>query len=434
MRWRPSLIIALSFLLVIITGSILLSLPISSAKGISTNYLDAYFTANSATCVTGLVVLDTGTHFSLFGLFVILCMIQIGGLGYMTFSTFLVMVFRKKMFISDKMLIMEALNIYSSRDVVAILRKIFGIVFVVEGIGAIILFLRWLPELGAKKALLYGVFHSVSAFNNAGFALPANFANLSPYVTDWTINLTITSLIIIGGIGFLVIADILQFRRWSLHSKLAVTTTLILIVCGTIAYFFLEYNSTLASLALPNKMLASYFQAVTPRTAGFNTLDMGKILPATGLIVIFLMFVGANPGGTGGGIKTTTFALVASTIWATLRNSRDTILFNRRVPAENVRRAFAITILSLVVISIPIFVLTRVENFGIMPVAFETVSAFGTVGLSMGITPMLSSVGKIIIIIVMYVGRVGPLTLLLALASSQKDSRIEPPKEGVSIG
>lgn len=434
MPWRPSLLIALSFLLVIMVGGILLTLPISSARGESTNFLDSYFTANSATCVTGLVVLDTGTHFSLFGLFVILCLIQIGGLGYMTFSTFLVMIFRKKMFISDKMVMMEALNIYSSRDVVSVLRKIFGIVFIVEGAGALILFLRWLPEFGLQKALLYGFFHSISAFNNAGFALPANFANLSPYVTDWTINLTITSLIIIGGIGFLVIADILQFKRWSLHSKLAITTTLILIVSGAIAYFCLEYNSTLASLTLPSKVLASYFQAVTPRTAGFNTLDISNVLPATGLIIMFLMFVGASPGGTGGGIKTTTLALVTSTIWATLRSSRDTILFNRRIPAENIRRAFAITCLGLVVVSISIFILTQVENFGIMPVAFETISAFGTVGLSMGITPTLSSAGKIIIIIVMYIGRVGPLTLLLALASSGKEARIEPPKEGVSIG
>ena len=434
LRIRPSILIVLSFLIVITLGGILLSLPISSRQGVYTNFLDAYFTSNSATCVTGLVTLDTGVHFSLFGLVVIMFLMQVGGLGYMTISTLLVLVFRKRMFISEKLMIMEALNIYSLKDVLTVLKKIVGIVFLVEGLGALILFLRFLPEKGAAEALLYGVFHSISAFNNAGFALPPNFANLSPYVTDWVVNLTITSLIIIGGIGFLVIADLLQFKRWSLHSKLAISTTLVLIIGGTAAYLLLEYNNTLAPLAFQHKVLASYFQAVTPRTAGFNTLDMGKLLPASSLIIMLLMFIGASPGGTGGGIKTTTFALVWSTIFATLKNSRDTILFNRRVPAETVRRAFTITLLGMITVAVPVFLLTQTENFGLTQLAFETISAFGTVGLSMGITPFLSSIGKIIIIVTMFIGRVGPLTLLLALAVSHKEKRIEPPKEGVSIG
>ncbi|MDD5382814.1 MAG: TrkH family potassium uptake protein [Candidatus Margulisbacteria bacterium] len=431
---RPSTLIAFSFLVLITIGAVLLSLPVSSAKGIATNFLDSYFTANSAVCVTGLVTLDTGTHFSLFGLIIIMCLMQVGGLGYMTFSTFLVLVFRRKMFVSEKLMIMEALNIYSLNDVLQVLRKIFGIVFLVEGVGALILFLRFLPEMGAGRALLYGVFHAISAFNNAGFALPANFANLAPYVTDVVVNLTVTTLIIIGGIGFLVIADILQFKRWSLHTKLVVVTTLLLIIGGTLVYLILEYNNTLAPLALQGKVLASYFQAVTPRTAGFNTLDMGKLLPVSALFIMILMFIGASPGGTGGGIKTTTFALIASTIWATLRNSRDTVLFNRRVPAETVRRAFAIMILGLLAVALPIFLLSGTEKFNLTQIAFETFSAFGTVGLSMGITPFLSSAGKIIIIVTMFIGRVGPLTLLLALAIGQRESKIEPPKEGVSIG
>jgi len=433
-RLRPSLIIVLSFLIVIFLGAILLALPISSTSGKGTNFLDAYFTSNSATCVTGLVTLDTGTHFSLFGLIVIMVLMQVGGLGYMTFSTFLVLVFRKKMFISEKLMVMEALNIYSMKDVATILRKIFTIVFVLEGMGALILFLRFLPEKGWSEALLYGVFHAISAFNNAGFALPANFANLMPYVTDPIVNLTITTLIIFGGIGFLVIADVLQFKRWSLHSKLAIATTLFLIIGGTIVYMALEYNNTLSAFNLPQKIMASYFQAVTPRTAGFNTLDITKLLPASAIFIMLLMFVGASPGGTGGGIKTTTFALVATTIWATLRNYRDTMVFNRRIPAETIRRAFTIFILALAVVAIPTFLLTESEKFGLTQVAFEVFSAFGTVGLSMGITPYLSSFGKIVIIITMFVGRVGPLTLLLALTLAQKERRIEPPKEGVSIG
>ena len=435
-RLRPSFVIVLSFFLVILTGGILLSLPVSSAKGVSTNFLDSYFTANSATCVTGLVTLDTGTYFSLFGLIVIMALIQIGGLGYMTFSTFMVLVFRQRLFISQKLVLQEALNIYSTKDVISVLRKIFGIVFAVEGIGALILFVRWLPEFGFGKSILYAIFHSISAFNNAGFALPPNFANLAPYVTDWTINLTITSLIIIGGIGFIVIADILQHRKLSVHSKVAIITTLFLIIGGTLLFLMLEYNNpnTLGTLIFPHKVLASYFQSVTPRTAGFNTVDISKLVPGTALFTMFLMFVGASPGGTGGGIKTTTFALILLTILATLKGFKNTIIFNRRIPAETVRRAFTITFLAAMVIAIGVFLLGNSEKFGLMQIAFETFSAFGTVGLSMGITPYLSSLGKIFIITVMFIGRVGPLTLLLALTMGQKEPKIESPKEGISIG
>ncbi|MDD4179766.1 MAG: TrkH family potassium uptake protein [Candidatus Margulisbacteria bacterium] len=414
----------------------LLSLPISSSKGVSTNFLDACFTSNSATCVTGLVTLDTGTHFSLFGLVVIMLLMQVGGLGYMTFSTFMVLVFRHKLFISQKIAIQESLNVYSSRDVIMVLRKIFGIVLFCEIIGAVFLFVRWLPELGLGNAILYAIFHSISAFNNAGFALPANFANLMPYVTDPVINLTLTTLIIIGGIGFLVLADILQHRRLSLHSKVAITMTLLLIAIGTAFILALEYNNpkTLGPYFIHHKVLIAYFQAVTPRTAGFNTVDISQMLPATLLFTMFLMFIGASPGGTGGGIKTTTFAVIIATIRATLKGMRDTIMFNRRVPVETVRRSVTIAFLALAVVTIAVFTLNNTEHFGVMAAAFEVFSAFGTVGLSMGITPSLSSLGKMIIMTVMFIGRVGPLTLLLALSMGQKEARTEPPKEGISIG
>ena len=435
-RLRPSFIIILSFFLVILAGAILLSLPLASAQGTHTNFLDAYFTANSATCVTGLVTLDTGTHFSLCGKIILILLMQVGGLGYMTFSTFMILVFRQKLFISQKLAIQEALNVYSSRDVINVLRRIFGIVFFFEGVGTLILALRWWPELGLPRAIFWGLFHSVSAFNNAGFALPAHFANLMPYATDWVINLTITTLIIFGGLGFIVIADILQRKRFSLHSKVVIFTTLCLLIGGTIFIFALEHNNpnTLGGMSLPHQALASYFQAVTPRTAGFNTIDYGKIVPATALFSMFLMFIGASPGGTGGGVKTTTFALIIMTIGATLRGSKNTIMFGRRVPAETVRRAFAVTFLALALVAVAVFALNQTETFGLTQVAFETFSAFGTVGLSMGITPFLSSLGKIIIIAVMFIGRVGPLTLLLALSMDQKEPKLEVPKEGISIG
>lgn len=436
LRIRASALIAVSFLSVILVGGVLLSLPIASAQNTPTSFLDAYFTANSATCVTGLTTLDTGTHFSLFGLLVILALIQIGGLGYMTFSTFMVLVFRQKLFISQKLAVQEALNVYSTKDVISVLKKVFGIVFILEGIGTLILFFRWLPEMGIDRALLYAVFHSISAFNNAGFSLVGNYANLLPYATDWVVNFTITSLIIIGGIGFIVIADIIERRRLALHSKVVLLVSFLLIALGTILILALEYNNpnTLGPLTLPHKMLASYFQAVTPRTAGFNTLDIGQLTQPTLLFIMFLMFIGASPGGTGGGIKTTTFAVIIGTIGATLKGLRNTIMFNRRVPVETVRRAITITFLALTVVGFAIFILDNIESFGLMPVAFEVFSAFGTVGLSMGITPSLSPLGKMIVMLVMFIGRVGPLTMLIGLTLNQKENKIEPPKEGLSIG
>jgi len=435
-RIRPSAIIAISFLIVILVGGCLLSLPISSARGTSTNFLDACFTANSATCVTGLVTLDTGVHFSLFGLFIIMGLMQIGGLGYMTFSTFMVLVFRQKLFISQKLAIQEALNVYSTKDVVLVLKKVFGIVFFVEGLGAAILFFRWLPEMGVNQALLYAVFHSISAFNNAGFALPVNFANLMPYATDWVVNLTITSLIIVGGLGFIVIADLIERRRFSLHTKIVMGTTFALVALGTGLIFFLEYHNplTIGPMTFFDKLLAAYFQSVTCRTAGFNTLAIGNLAPPTLLIMMVLMFIGASPGGTGGGIKTTTFAVIIGTIWATLKGFRNTIMFNRRIPVETVRRAITLTFLALAVVGLSIFILDNIEHFSLMEVAFEIFSAFGTVGLSMGITPSLSAAGKLLIMLVMFIGRVGPLSLLIALTLNQRDNKVEPPKEGISIG
>jgi len=354
----------------------------------------------------------------------------------MTFSVFAMLVLRKKLFVSERMMMQEALNIYSGKEVVEILKKIFAIVFAIEGIGALILFLRWAPELGVRKGFLYAIFHAVSAFNNAGFALPPNFANLSPYVTDIIINLTITTLIIIGGIGFIVISDILKGRKLSLHSKIVITTTALLIIVGTAAIMFFEFSNpkTLGPLPFGYKLLASYFQAVTPRTAGFNTIDNGALFAPTLILTMFLMFVGASPGGTGGGIKTSTFAVLIGTIRATLKGLKDTIMFKRRIPHETVRRAFTITTLSVFVVITAVLLLDYFDHFSFMESAFEVFSAFGTVGLSMGITSKLSSIGKIIIIVVMFIGRVGPLSLALSLLIQQKEPKIEYPKEYISIG
>jgi trk system potassium uptake protein len=436
MRLRPSFLIAVSFLLIIFIGGILLSLPISSSSGTSTKFIDAYFTANSATCVTGLATLDIGTHFSLFGKIVLICLMQIGGLGYMTLSAFFLLILRKKIFVSERLMVQEALNIYSAKETLPILKKILIFVSCLEGIGASILFLRWLPEMGVGKALLYAVFHAVSAFNNAGLALPANFVSMRPYVTDIIINFTMTTLIILGGIGFIVLSDVFYAKKLSLHSKIAISTTAFLIVVGTLAFMFIEYANpnTIGTLNFGGKLLASYFQAVAPRTAGFSTVSTAALYPATLIITMFLMFIGASPGGTGGGIKTTTFAVIYYTIRSTISGLKDTIIFRRRIAHETVRRAFAIATLSSMVLVAGVLLLDYFTKFTLMQSAFEVFSAFGTVGLSMGITPLLPDVGKIIIIVVMFIGRVGPLTMALSLLLKQKEPRVEYPKESVSIG
>ncbi len=435
-KLRPALVIAVSFLAVIAAGAVLLWLPISSSKGTFTNFIDAYFTSNSATCVTGLMTLDVASHFSLFGEFVILLLIQIGGLGYMTFSTFLVLLFRKKMFITEKLTIQQALNVYSSKDVLSIIKKIFGIVFIVEGLGALILFLRWVPEHGTLRAAWYALFHSVSSFCNAGITLTTNFSSLTMYETDIVINLTITSLIILGGLGFLVLADIIQNKRFSLHSKIVIGTTVFLLAAGTILLLGIEYanSQTLGPLADWQKIMAAYFQSVSCRTAGFDTFALDHLHDASVFVMLILMFIGASPGGTGGGIKTTTFTLICATIWATLHNQRNTALFERKIPAETVRRAFVIFFLSIAVIAAGIFLLNQIESFPLRALSFEVFSAYSTVGLSMGITPYLSDIGKMIILVVMFIGRIGALSLLLALATGEGKHHINYPKEGISIG
>ncbi len=435
-KLRASLIIVLSFLLVILTGTLLLSLPISSADGSVTKFVDAFFTANSATCVTGLACLDTGTYFSLFGKLVILGLIQIGGLGYMTFSTFFMVLFKKKLFITEKLIAQEALNVYSAKEVVNILKKIIAIVFTIEAAGAAVLFLRWLPEMGAKKALFFGVFHSISAFCNAGFSLPAHFASLTAYRGDIIVNLTITTLIILGGLGFLVITDLVLNKRFSLQSKIVVGTTLFLIALGSVLIFAIEFNNqaTLGMMGSLEKIMVSYFQSVTARTGGFNTIAIAQMKDASHLVLMGLMFIGASPGGTGGGIKTTTFMLIVATIWAALRESKNTIMFERRIPPETVRKAFAIFFLAVSLIALGIFAVNGLEDLPLKAIAFEVFSAFGTVGLSLGITPFLSDAGKVIIVLVMFIGRVGTLSLLMALASGYKRTDIKYPKEGISIG
>jgi trk system potassium uptake protein TrkH len=434
-RQNPSIFIILSFAAIILTGTILLSLPFATVSGKTTSIIDAYFTANSATCVTGLVVVDTGTQYTFWGKLIILGLIQLGGLGYMTFSTLIVILLRQKVFISQRLAVQEAFNLFSSRGAVRFVFYVFSIVFVVEGTGASILFLRWLPEMGAWKAFKFGIFHSVSAFCNAGFDIFGGFRSLTGYVGDPVVNLTIMSLIIIGGVGFSVLADVIERRSQSLHSKIVITTTLLLIFGGALLFFIFEHTNilTLAPLPLAGKIWASFFQSVTARTAGFNTIDLANLTGPSVFIIIALMFIGASPGGTGGGIKTTTFAILLLTMRSTVLGRYNTEAFGRKISYEIVRKAMTIALLSFTLIIISSAIVSM-QGFEFGKILFEVTSAFGTVGLSMGITTKLATLSKIVVAVTMFIGRVGPLTLFVGLTLTKWEKKTAFPKEDISIG
>jgi len=381
------------------------------------------------------VVVDTGTHYSFWGKLIILALIQMGGLGYMTFSTLIVILLRQKIFISQRLAVREALNMFSSQGAVRLIQYVFSTVFVVEGAGALVLFLRWWPELGPLKAFKWGVFHSVSAFCNAGFDIVGEFKSLTGYVGDPVVNLVIMSLIVIGGIGFMVIADIIERRKFSLHSKLVLITTAILIVGGALLIFIFEYTNphTMADLPFMDKVWASFFQSVSARTAGFNTIDLTSLAGPTIFVLVALMFIGASPGGTGGGIKTTTFALLLLTMRSSILGRFNTEAFGRRINYETVRKALTITLLSFGLVMLSSTIISY-QGFEFSKILFEVTSAFGTVGLSMGITTKLSTLSKIIVGLTMFAGRVGPLTLFLALTMGKFEKKTKFPKEDVSIG
>lgn len=441
----PSQVLVCGFATLILLGSLLLRLPFASATGESVRYLDALFTATSAVCVTGLVVMDTGTTFSLFGQLVILTLIQIGGLGFMTLSTTLAILIGKKIGLRERLLIQEAFNYFNISGLVRLTRQVLAVTLIFEGTGALLLTLRFLGEMPLQQAVLFGVFHSVSAFCNAGFDLFGQihgpFSSISAYVTDWLVVPVIAILFIMGGLGFPVLVELKnRFRggRFSLHSRLVLFMTLLLILLGALLFFLLEHDneSTLGAQPWAGKILGAFFHAVTPRTAGFNTLDVGKFQEATLFLVIILMFIGASPSSTGGGIKTTTFGSLLFTVWSTIKGRKETELFERRLPTEVVYKALSVTFISLTLVMIITLILNVTEeDFSFLSILFEVTSAFGTVGLSTGITPQLSDPGRIFIILTMFSGRVGLLTIALALTQRlQKNGTLRYTEEKVIIG
>lgn len=441
-RFSPSQVLVFGFMGVILFGSFLLTLPISARTG-HIRWLDALFTSTSAVCVTGLVVVDTGTTFSTFGQMVILSLIQIGGLGFMTMSTMMAILLGKRIGLKERLLIQESLGQSTLAGMVRIVRQILLVTLAVEALGGIILSIRLAFELPLGQAVYFGFFHSVSSFCNAGFDLfgmvHGPFSSITHYVKDAWVSLTIAGLIIIGGIGFPVIFEFLYRetrKRISLHTRLALLVTVVLLILGTLAILLLEFNNpdTLFKLNGPQKILASLFQSVTPRTAGFNTLDYSKMRDSTLFLSIMLMFIGASPSSTGGGIKTVTFGVLMAAVFATIRGREDAELYERRLPKEIVYKAFSLTVIALALVVIVTMLISIAEKFSFIRILFEVVSGFGTVGLSTGLTPFLSDFSRILLILTMFAGRVGLLTIAVALTQRLQTGNVRFMEDRVMIG
>ncbi|MEC9488799.1 MAG: TrkH family potassium uptake protein [Halanaerobium sp.] len=429
--------LVLGYFVVILTGTILLTLPMATTAPGSLPVLDAIFTATSATCVTGLIVVNTAEAFTLFGQIVILILIQVGGLGIMTMSTLVFFIIGKKITLKERLLIQEDLNQFQISGLLRLVQYILFVTVVIEGLGAVLLFFRLLREMPPLKSFYFALFHSISAFNNAGFDIFGN--SLESFTGDWAVNLIIISLIILGGLGFVVLLEFYRKFRWkwaSLHTKLVLVISGSLLLLGTITVLILEYNNpqTMGNLPWYDKILSSFFLATTPRTAGFNTVPTGGLNPATLFFVVILMFIGASPGSTAGGIKTTTFGTLLAAVKMMVKGDQDIEIFNRRLDSDIIYKVLAITFLSAMLVIAVTMILTITEGQPFQEILFETVSAFGTVGLSTGVTPTLSATGKILIIITMFAGRVGPLTLAIAFGERKYKVNYRLPQEKIMVG
>lgn len=437
---KPAQTLAYSYLAAIISGTILLMLPAATAGGKGIRFIDALFTITSATAVTGLTVVDTGTYFTGFGQIIILIFIQLGGLGIMTFSAFFATIFGKGFGIRDRMVMQDVLDFTGMGEIMDLIKRIFNLTIAIELTGAFILFLRFYAEgKGISWSAYNALFHSVSAFCNAGFSLFSN--SLEGYKGDIIVNLVITTLIILGGIGFPVLVNLQSYffkkahrRHLGLQTKVVVNVSLLLIIAGVVLIFISEARGQLQNLPLHEKILTTYFQSVTTRTAGFNTINMEALSSGTLFIMAILMFIGASPGSTGGGIKTTTAAILFSSARSWLSGKDVPELFERTIPQDAVQKSFALLFIAQAAVAVVAFLLFITEKAPFINILFEVVSAFGTVGLSTGLTPHLSDAGKLLISLMMYMGRIGPLTLALLVGQKVVKRYYYYPEEKVMIG
>lgn len=439
--------ILLSFLLAILVGSLLLVLPFSSATGKSVPYIDALFTATTSVCVTGLVTLPTVSAWSVFGQVVILILAQIGGLGVITILSGLMISLNKKMGLGDRMLLQDAFNLNSLSGIVMFIKKVLIGTFVVEGAGALLYMTVFIPEFGAR-GIWISIFNSVSAFCNAGMDIIGE-DSLGGYVAHPMINFVTCMLIILGGIGYIVWWDLLRvvknikkqklkcFENLTLHSKIALSVTGILLVSGAILFFIFEFHNpkTMGELSLFGKVQASVFQSVTTRTAGFATVPQQDLTDASAIVSLMLMFIGGSPVGTAGGVKTVTIAILVMSAFATIRNDEDVVLFRRRISKQAIGKAVAVVSMSFIIAFTSAVLLSAVSGAPALDVLYETFSATATVGLSRNLTPTLNVWGKLIVIVTMYLGRVGPISLVIAFnTKNRKRNIIKNPIEEISVG
>lgn len=450
----PTRRVVLSFLLVILVGSILLTLPITN-KGEVGSYVDNLFTAVSAVCVTGLVTVVPLDQYNTLGHIVILLMIQIGGLGFLTFLSLIIAMARKRLTLEQKLVAQEALNRSSLNTLSTYIKKIIKFTLINELIGAIILSTQFIGKYGFIKGSWYGLFHSVSAFCNAGFDLLGN-NSLINYQGNVVVNLTIATLIIMGGLGFIVWFDIAQkfkdenrrlsrfnkkhfLRSLSLHSKVAIVTTISLLVVGTILFWLFEYNNVLANKDIGHSLLISFFESTTLRTAGFTTVDIQALHPVTKFFMSIFMFIGGSPAGTAGGIKTVTFAIIVLETVNIYRGGKELVLKGKRIKKRIIIRAMSLFLFSLVLCFSALMIVSVTENKSFIDLAFEVFSAFGTVGLSASVTPYLSVGGKCVIMALMYIGRIGPTAMMISFVRKSQlqrrsNSKLMYPDEDVLIG
>jgi len=445
---HPAQTILFSFLMVILVGALVLMMPFTAAEGSGLGFLDALFTSTSAVCVTGLIVVDTATYFSFWGQMVILVLIQIGGLGIMMYSYFTLFVLRRTMSIEDKFLISYMISEEDMTGLSRSLTAILGITFLFEGLGALALFTEFFSGIELPRAVLLSVFHSVSAFCNAGFALFSD--SLESFQGSLTINLTISILIIVGGISFGVILNLKNYfsdrfkkllggdkraiRRVTLNSKIVLIGTAVLLLTGMFFFYALEHKGVLQPMSLGRQYLAAFFQSVTLRTAGFNTISFASLSTGVCLFMIVYMFIGAASGGTAGGIKINTVAVLGAYVRAVLRNKDDVLISRYAIPGSRVLKAFLIFLFGILVVIVGVFILVLSEDAPLVDIMFETVSAFGTVGLSTGLTSSLTGVGRIVIILLMFTGRLGPITILAAASQKTRHVNISYPQADVTLG
>jgi trk system potassium uptake protein TrkH len=441
---NPAQLTLFSFFSIIVIGTYLLTMPAATATPSGASMTTALFTATSATCVTGLAVVDTGSFFSLFGQIVILLLIQIGGLGIMTLSTSLTLVFGRRMGIREKVTLQEIFEVPDAQTLRRIIIDIIKFTFWIESIGAFILFFRFIPHYNSfYQTFFAAVFHSISAFCNAGFGLFPD--SLVRFQNDWIVNFTIAGLIITGGLGFSVIANIINrsnynwkskkfFRHLNVHTKIVMIVTFLLISLGTIIIFFFEFDNSLLNLSFGDKILAAFFQSITLRTAGFNSIDFSQLKNITIFMMLIWMFIGAAPGSTGGGIKVSTAGVLFLTLRTLLSGRKDVEVFRRKIPQEIVYKSIAITFVAIMTLSVCFGLLLAAEDHNFVHLLYESISAFGTVGLSLGVTPLLSDAGRLIIVLLMYIGRVGPLTLAYAIGEKENQINVNYPEGRIIVG